>query len=103
MKPSYIKYIYESLKNFLKEKEENYQVFLIDDSIKMNAYKNRLATGKMEYPCLAVMSDMSSIRYITNDVEKSYTLYDYENHETIIEYDYANTLTLELLLYIGIH
>ena len=46
MKPSYIKYIYESLKNFLKEKEENYQVFLIDDSIKMNAYKNRLATGR---------------------------------------------------------
>ena len=103
MKPSYIKYIYESLKNFLKEKEENYQVFLIDDSIKMNAYKNRLATGKIEYPCLTVMSDMSSIRYITNDVEKSYTLYDYENHETIIEYDYANTLPVELLLDIGIY
>lgn len=94
MKPSYANVIFEDLKNCLKQKNMDVYFVLFNDEYDVENFRNQFKQGSIS---AAIGLDVRDFEYTIDKIVHKYIVSDYKDNHIEYDFDYINTMPVELL------
>lgn len=94
MKPDYSTVVFEDLKNGLKDKNLEVDFVIFRDEYDAENFRNQYKQGVISD---VIGLDVRGFEYIKDRIVSTYIISDSENYHMEYEYDYINTMPVELL------